>query len=140
MKAISLWQPWASLMAMGSKKIETRGHPIRYRGTLLIHAAKKVLPLWMIQDVLNSVDGIYPRLLPRGCLLCRVDIIDCKQVNSRNAPPLNELPFGDFRTGRYMWITDNLVTFDPIPFSGSQGLFNVPDDLLSQDLLPRRLL
>lgn len=40
MKAISLWQPWASLIAHGVKTIETRSWSTPYRGPLAIHAAK----------------------------------------------------------------------------------------------------
>jgi activating signal cointegrator 1 len=39
MKVLSLWQPWASLVAHGLKKIETRGWDATpYRGPLAIHA------------------------------------------------------------------------------------------------------
>lgn len=41
MKCISLWQPWAHLMAIGAKKIETRSWATKYRGLLAIHASKK---------------------------------------------------------------------------------------------------
>ena len=41
MKAITLWQPWASLIAVGAKTIETRGWATNYRGPLAIHAAKR---------------------------------------------------------------------------------------------------
>ncbi len=41
MKAISILQPWASLVALGHKKIETRSWNTKYRGELLIHASKK---------------------------------------------------------------------------------------------------
>lgn len=34
MKAIRLWQPWASLIALGHKTIETRSWPTKYRGPL----------------------------------------------------------------------------------------------------------
>ncbi|HXI90499.1 MAG TPA: hypothetical protein VNH18_23505 [Bryobacteraceae bacterium] len=40
MKALSLTQPWATLVAIGAKRIETRGWPTKYRGPLAIHAAK----------------------------------------------------------------------------------------------------
>lgn len=45
MKAISLWQPWASLIACGAKPYETRSWapPIDLIGrTIAIHAAKKI--------------------------------------------------------------------------------------------------
>ena len=38
MKAISLWQPWASAIALGLKKIETRSRPSRCFGNLAICA------------------------------------------------------------------------------------------------------
>lgn len=39
-KALSLWQPWASLIAVGAKRYETRSWPTKYRGPLLICASK----------------------------------------------------------------------------------------------------
>ncbi len=41
MKALSLWQPWASAIACGSKTVETRHWQTKYRGPLAIHAAKR---------------------------------------------------------------------------------------------------
>lgn len=42
MKAITLTQPWATLVAIGAKRIETRGWSTSYRGPLAIHAAKGI--------------------------------------------------------------------------------------------------
>lgn len=42
MKALTLWQPWASLVALGIKTIETRSWGTRYRGPLVIHAGAAV--------------------------------------------------------------------------------------------------
>jgi len=41
MKAITLWQPWASLLATEAKQYETRSWATKYRGLIAIHAAKK---------------------------------------------------------------------------------------------------
>lgn len=38
-RALSLWQPWAGFVAVGTKTIETRHWSTKYRGPLLIHAA-----------------------------------------------------------------------------------------------------
>jgi hypothetical protein len=51
-KALTLWQPWASLVALGVKSIETRSWSTSYRGPLAIHASKRPadqsnLRLWM---------------------------------------------------------------------------------------------
>ena len=40
-KVITLWQPWAQLMALGLKRFETRSWSTDYRGVLAIHAAKR---------------------------------------------------------------------------------------------------
>ena len=41
-RCISLWQPWASLMARGHKYFETRSWDTKIRGEVWIHAAKSV--------------------------------------------------------------------------------------------------
>src|SRR5580765_8422282 len=41
MKILSLHQPWASLVAIGAKRYETRSWKTDYRGPIAIHAAKK---------------------------------------------------------------------------------------------------
>ena len=133
MKAISLWQPWASAMAHGFKKIETRSWSTNYRGPLLIHAAKKViqLPSAYIQAIFDVID-FQPDGLPRGQILCRVDLIDCKLISIHNRPSEGmERSLGNYTPDRYMWITDNLQVFPPFPFRGRQGLFDVPDDVMA---------
>ncbi len=40
MRCITLTQPWATLVAIGAKTIETRSWGTKYRGELAVHAAK----------------------------------------------------------------------------------------------------
>lgn len=54
-KALTLWQPWASLVALGVKTIETRSWSTKYRGPLAIHAAVRKPPRVWTQD-----DGYAP--------------------------------------------------------------------------------
>lgn len=42
MKVITLIQPWATLVALGEKKIETRSWSTNFRGRIAIHAGKKI--------------------------------------------------------------------------------------------------
>jgi hypothetical protein len=126
MKAISLWQPWASLMALGLKKNETRSWATSYRGPLYIHAAKKVIgwPNITIQVALESI-AFQPCDLPLGCLVCKVDLVDCQKIFIHTCHGERERSFGNYAPGRFMWITEHLETFDPVPFRGRQGLFNI---------------
>ena len=52
MKAITIWQPWAFLLAMGAKQYETRSWETAYRGPIAIHAAKR--PVRRIIDALTA--------------------------------------------------------------------------------------
>ena len=137
MKTISLWQPWASAMALGWKKIETRSWATSYRGPLLIHAAKKITR-WPTVYIRELFEGIAskPTDLPRSGILCKVDLIDCKQISFANCPAMRmELELGIYTPGRFMWITKNLMTFDiPIPYLGRQRIFEVPDEVVERFL------
>lgn len=58
MKVLTLHQPWASLIALGVKSIETRSWSTKYRGPLAIHAgAKKPRNVWA-QDTPDVYDPI----------------------------------------------------------------------------------
>lgn len=119
MKAISLWQPWATFLVHGLKKIETRSWSTKYRGPLLIHAALKKLPGLGIQN------------LHRDGIIGTVDLIDCQEMNLFNLPSKTEKQYGDYKPGRFMWITENPKAFKKIiPYKGSQRIFNIPDDVL----------
>ena len=132
MKAISLWQPWASLMALDEKKIETRSWATHYRGPLAIHAAKKpvVRIFTSLLMALRRV-GVYDVPdLPLGAIVGVCDLIDCIQMTAFNLPDETEVQLGHYEPGRFMWIVENMVSIDPIPFRGWQRIFNVPDDIL----------
>ena len=131
MKAISLWQPWASAMALGLKKNETRHWGTAYRGPLLIHAAKKKINISDNYYLLKNLrkHGLNPHEMPYGALICMVYLVGCEQIGYENCPACDSLEYllGNYDHGRFMWITDNLKIFDPIPYKGSQGFFNVSD-------------
>lgn len=48
LKALTLTQPWATLVALGQKRIETRSWSTPYRGLIAIHAAKG-FPRWAME-------------------------------------------------------------------------------------------
>lgn len=51
MRALTIRQPWASLIAAGVKTIETRSWATSYRGSMLIHAGKhKPKNVWLSDD------------------------------------------------------------------------------------------
>lgn len=158
MKAISLWQPYATLIAIGAKSIETRGWGTRYRGPLLIHAAKKkdrdALALQSIPGVFRTAlarGGIFgPHDLPLGAIVAEAYLLECVRVmpysvtrravwrvgtRSRDwrVPPAEpELSFGDYTPGRWAWLLVDVEPLrKPIPWRGKQGFFEVPDEVIA---------
>lgn len=88
--AITLWQPWASLVACGAKTWETRGWPTKYRGPLRIHASAKVPADWLAvggwsvyraADAVRALDRMGGwHVLPLGALMATVNLVDCVRM------------------------------------------------------------
>jgi len=139
-KALSLWQPWATLIANGAKQIETRSWSTSYRGPILIHAAKRKV-LKELKELAEDEDycvalGVNEdqalaklQELPYGAIVAIAVLADCKPVEQLQ--PSNNLGgeywLGNYSSGRYGWILSNVRAITPIPYKGEQGLFDVPD-------------
>jgi len=134
MKAITLLQPWATLVAIGAKKIETRSWRTLYRGRLAISAAKSFpvsarelcLPGTPIGEALK--ESGFPRLdldLPLGVVVCTVWHERCVLMTERNLPGPPEYHYGHYEPGRWMWMWRSVERFEvPVPVRGFQGLWN----------------
>ena len=144
MKAISLWQPWATLVALGEKQIETRSWGTRYRGMLAIHAAKK----WTTEQfVLCQEKPFNNKLitagfntvnlkneLPFGAIVAVCRLTTCVQITPTNSLAVNERELGDYRPGRFMWrLVEIMQLLEPVPYRGAQGFFEVDDSLIQLD-------
>lgn len=82
MKAITILQPYASLLVAGKKIYETRSWDTPYRGKIAIHAGKgrpyerDKLFYERAEELLGrSVEG-----LPRGQIIAVADLVECYQV------------------------------------------------------------
>lgn len=134
MKALTLWQPYATLIAIEAKRYETRSWATVYRGPLVIHAAKR----WTAEEkALCEQPSFCDRLqgveLPLGAALCVVDLVDVVPIESisRTMLSVDELAFGDYTDGRFAWRLDNVRVFDePVKCKGFQGLWNFDNSLL----------
>lgn len=151
MKAITLWQPWASLWASGAKIFETRGRAIQYRGPIAIHAAKKPFDtapffgseLCLFANALGLPDIYSFDELPYGAIIATTEIIGCYPIVSRTriygkgveaviykkgervSITSDELLFGDWRPGRFAWeVDERKILPEPVYVSGKQGLWN----------------
>ena len=118
MKALTLIQPWATLIIDGCKTIETRSWSTKVRGTVAIHAGKKVDKAAAIQF------GYDPDKLPTGCVIGIADIVDCFQFNERTVAD----PYGDFTPGRFGFVLVNPRGFQyPLDVRGALGFWEWDD-------------
>lgn len=143
MKALTLTQPWATLIAIGAKQIETRSWGTGHRGLLAIHAAKNLKPVGGaagLGRVVNSppfredLAAAKVTELPIGVIVAVVDLQDCipgdpaKSEELRNifARRPNEERYGGYGPGRVAWLLENVVALErPVEARGAQGLFEL---------------
>lgn len=146
MKALPLWQPYASLIAYGAKRVETRDFPPRRLGLvagqrIVIHACKTPRDLRML-DLDWFVDHVpfgFPPAdqLPLGALVAVCTLDRAAEITEQSAADLfernpQEHAFGNYARARWAWVLRDIERFaEPIPFTGSQGTFEVDDELIS---------
>lgn len=139
MKAVSLHQPAATLVAAGVKRFETRSWPTTYKGPLAIHASKNAAVLdaifgqatppeyRAIKRLMASVGLRSREIFPLGVVVCTVDLVCCWQTDFTGGHKLvtdTERIVGDWSPGRFAWGLARPTRFDPpIPAAGEQGLW-----------------
>ena len=107
MKALSVKQPWANLIAFGKKTIETRTWSTKYRGPILVISSAK------------------PDIYPSGHAVTIVDIIGCREMTEEdeNAACCKVYPKAK------SWLLDNIRPIKPVPMKGALSIFNVPYEI-----------
>jgi activating signal cointegrator 1 len=132
MYVLSLLQPWASLIVMGVKTIETRRWQTAHRGPLLIHSGQRKAGALItleppIAKHISSFDT-----LAFGSIIGQVNLVDIIPVASLHLSPIElaqqslELnAFGeDENLHRYAWMMEDAVQFKkPIPAKGHLHLW-----------------
>ena len=123
MKALSVRQPWAVEINDGLKNIEFRSRSTNVRGKLLICASKSERGLWL------PADSGLSHPLPIGCMMCVVDLVDCRAATQKD---FDALGVTGSPNGHYAWVFDEKSgeTVQPVAVNGSLGFFNVDDSLI----------
>lgn len=135
LRALSLYQPWASLVTHGLKEYETRSWAASHRGMLAIQAARK----WTTNE-----QGAAHRLgegLPdevradlfderlRGYVLCVVELVACEPtevVVQRIAE--DERQRGDYSSGRYAYRLVRVQRLvHPVPVRGRMRIWQLTE-------------
>ena len=128
MKALTIKQPWASLIVRGGKDIENRDWGTSMRGIIAIHSSAKLEEREMF-SACCFMEGFIPNFssqffredtFPVGLILGTVEIVGC--VKASDSP---------WFCGEFGFVLKNAVAFrTPIPCKGKLGFWNVPEELL----------
>ena len=117
MKAVSIKQPWAWLIASGIKNIENRTWKTHFRGRVYIHASAKMANFWVtpqfsiVDKEINKISindyekttGLF------SAIIGEVEIVDCV-INHPSIWAEETIPFIDKPI--YNWVLANHVLYD----------------------------
>jgi hypothetical protein len=130
MKVLTLYQPWATLVAIGAKKIETRSWKTDYRGPLAIHAGmnRKFTKGEILTEICRKCLCLLHERLIFGAIIAICNLDRCQRIFPlelpNDLPPEPERSFGDYTAGRYMWFLSDIKKLEhPIPAKGAMGLW-----------------
>ena len=131
MKALTIKEPWASLIIEEYKKYEFRSWKTKYRGKILIHAGCSVE-----KDMIKRF-GDYDININPGYIIGHATIVDCILVDEefnkklRNIDPV--IYARSNHTETYAWKLENVVKYEnPIPCKGKLGLWNYCEENLEK--------
>ena len=120
MKALSIRQPWANLILKAGKDIENRNWPTRFRGRILIHAAKGCTRA-ELEDALDFAEDscgtrytVDLKTIHRGGIVGSVEIVDCVQSSASR-----------WFVGDYGFVLRNPEILPFRPMNGQLGFFEV---------------
>lgn len=150
MKAITIKQPWATLIALGEKKFETRSWQTKYRGPIAIHAGKTVEKEMLDYVVISSAlakHGIYSHEdLPTGAVIAIAELVECHKITADywsmydeekagTASGLliegDEWWFGNYSVGRYAWELANVRLLEkPLQVKGQLSIWNWEGEII----------
>ncbi len=110
MRALSIRQPWASLVAFGEKTVECRSWTTRFRGRFLVCSSG--------HDI--NADGL---LLPAGYAIATVDLVDIKPFtrSDLDAACMSQVPDGP----HWAWVLEGAREVEPFRVRGQLGLFAI---------------
>ena len=150
MYAISLWQPWASLIAEGIKVQETRNwvppkHLIGER--IAIHAAKRrltkaelrELPSMIHHDMSVRYGHFWEEDVPYGAVVATAELggacrvvgkdktlgLEGRVLHTDEPCRLFSDIYGDYSVGRIIWWLKDIEKLpEPVPAAGKQGFWD----------------
>jgi hypothetical protein len=137
MKALSIRQPWATLIVLGMKTVENRSWVTNYRGKLLIHAAKTITKEDMQagRKFCQENGFPFPENFPtRGFIgMCDFTGIiweETEGLTTDRTPAMLTNEVRGYIDGSIGFFLENAKPINYIPAPGRLGLFNPPAEIM----------
>lgn len=123
MKALTIKEPWATLIISGYKKYEFRSWKTNYRGKILIHTSQ------VLEKDMAERFKEYNLNYNCGYIIGEAEIVDCILVDkefNENLRKINPLVYAiSNHVEKFAWKLENIKKYDePIPCKGKLGLWN----------------
>lgn len=129
MKALTILQPWAEMIARGVKRVENRTWRTPHRGPIAIHVGKSLI--WMDRENAAEWPERYGVALPQageltfGAIIAVAELVDCVRVE--DLP--DDLRGHAWAFGPWCWVLRDVRRVEPVPCMGKQLLWNYPDTI-----------
>jgi hypothetical protein len=136
MKALTICEPFASLVVHGPKRVENRPRPTHYRGPLLIHAGKGLSwfddpGAWREEwEQWRRYYAALPAAPTFGAVVGVADVAGCVLH-----PNLEVISHDQqmWASGPYCWLLENVRAFrQPVPCRGALSLWDVTGEILER--------
>lgn len=123
MKALTIKEPWASLIIEEYKKYEFRSWKTKYRGKILIHAGLNVE-----KDMMERFKD-YDITIKPGYIIGEATLTDCILVDeefNKELRNIDSIVYGRSNHAQtYAWKLENVIKYkEPILCKGKLGLWN----------------
>ncbi len=134
LRALSVRQPWASLLALGIKRYETRSWSTGYRGWLALHtsqdrtrteateSASAILGALLETGEHDAAVDLWGGWQRRGEFIALLRLDGCERTEAADVHP-EERMVGDWTPGRWAWRVGVSVPIRPIKARGALGLW-----------------
>ena len=132
MKAVTVRQPYASLISVGLKTYEFRNLNTKYRGPIYIHAAVQ-----SFNDKLYLATK-YHLDCPHAVIVAKANLADCIPNNEKLQQKLkqsNHLIYGS-NCHKYAWVLTDIKPINSKTIvKGQLGIWNIKDESLIKELI-----
>lgn len=127
MRVLTIKEPFATLISLNIKKIETRSWKTNYRGELYIHAGlSKPKYNFKNDDFMKIADKYnYDKL---GYIICKCKLVDCIEMTEEYIEDMKnnhytEYLCGEYKVGRFAWVLEDIEVIKPIEAKGKLGIW-----------------